>query len=45
LPSGRGKIIVTKVPAVEESEQIVSNEEFGENDEAPQSLAQKAGAG
>ena len=39
IPSGRGKMIVTKVPAVEESEQIVSNDEPIETDEAPPSLA------
>jgi murein DD-endopeptidase MepM/ murein hydrolase activator NlpD len=38
IPSGRGKMIVTKVPAVEESEQIAFNDEPIESDEAPQSL-------
>ena len=36
MPSGTRKSIVAKVPAVEESEQIVSSEELVENDEAPQ---------
>jgi murein DD-endopeptidase MepM/ murein hydrolase activator NlpD len=39
IPSGRGKMIVTKVPAVEESEEIVSNDELIETDEAPPNLA------
>ena len=39
IPSGRGKKIVTKVPAAEEEyEQIASNDEPTEIDEAPQSL-------
>ena len=41
MPSGTRKSIVAKVPAVEESEQIVSSEELVENDEAPQNLALK----
>ena len=41
IPSGRGKMIVTKVPAVEESEEIVSNDELIETDEAPPNLAQR----
>jgi murein DD-endopeptidase MepM/ murein hydrolase activator NlpD len=36
MPSGTRKSIVAKVPAVEESEQIVSSEELVENDETPQ---------
>jgi murein DD-endopeptidase MepM/ murein hydrolase activator NlpD len=41
MPSGTRKSIVAKVPAVEESEQIVSSEELVENDETPQNLALK----
>ena len=41
IPSGRGKMIVTKVPAVEESGQVVSNDEPSETDEAPPSLVLK----
>ncbi len=38
IPSGRGKMIVTKVPAAEESEQIASNDEPIEIDETPPNL-------
>ena len=41
MPSGTRKSIVAKVPADEESEQIASNEEPIEIDEAPQNLALK----
>ena len=41
MPSGTRKSIVAKIPAVEESEQIVSSEELVENDEASQNLALK----
>ncbi len=41
LPSGTGKSIVAKVPAVEESEQIASSEEPAATEDAPQSLALK----
>ena len=41
IPSGRGKMIVTKVPAAEESEQIVSDEEPTEIDDAPPNFALK----
>ena len=41
MPSGTRKAIVAKVPAIEESEQIVSSEEPVEIDEAPQNLALK----
>ncbi len=41
IPSGRGKMLVTKVPAVEESEQIASNDEPSEIDETPQNLELK----
>jgi murein DD-endopeptidase MepM/ murein hydrolase activator NlpD len=41
MPSGTRKSIVAKVPAAEESEQIVSSEELVENDETPQNLALK----
>src|SRR6185295_4677689 len=37
IPSGRGKMILTKVSAVEEPKQVVSNEEPIEIDEAPPS--------
>ena len=39
LPTGTGKSIVAKIPAVEESEQISSNDESAVTDEAPQTLA------
>ncbi len=39
MPSGTRKSIIAKVPAVEESEQVVSSEELVENDETPQNLA------
>jgi murein DD-endopeptidase MepM/ murein hydrolase activator NlpD len=41
VPSGSGKTIVTKIPVVEESEQIASTEEPIETGEAPQTLALK----
>ena len=41
LPGGTAKSIVAKVPAVEESEQIVSNDDPVETDDAEQSLALK----
>ena len=41
LPSGTGKSIVSKVPAVEESESIVSNDEPAADEETPQILALK----
>ena len=41
VPSGRGKMIVTKVSLAEESEQIVPDEEPAEIDEAPPNFALK----
>lgn len=41
VPGGKGKSIVSKVPAVEESEQIVSNDDPVETDDTEQSLTLK----
>ena len=41
VPGGKGKSIVSKVPAVEESEQIVSNDDPVETDDTEQNLTLK----
>ena len=41
VPGGKGKSIVSKVPAVEESEQIASNDDPVETDDTEQSLTLK----
>ena len=41
LPGGSAKSIVSKVPAVEESEQIASNDDSAETDDTQQNLALK----
>lgn len=41
VPGGKGKSIVSKVPAVEESEQIASNDDLVETDDTEQSLTLK----
>ncbi|MEP7173242.1 MAG: LysM peptidoglycan-binding domain-containing M23 family metallopeptidase, partial [Aestuariivirga sp.] len=41
MPGGKGKSIVSKVPAVEESEQIASNDDPVETDDTEQSLTLK----